>query len=276
MRILKIITAICVLGISACGGGGAESVAPVAALVTSKTAPPRTLPADGEIMAKVYNTSYQVPDDFFVDDRASTPVSYTAHHVKDVSLSYELCTNDHDEALEWEAADNSSRSVSGFFVGSTENDKYFEIVRELSFTDSIGNITDPTSPGFSRVFKCAYVNRDGVDRNLRNGYAGTLNVRPLSSNVFRTFSEYLWQFTFFWPASAKVLESFSSEQEDAYEHTLLLALATIQGTDQCDLIEVVDWVFSVDKNSGQITKKFNILFEFEARLANGVPEPCNR
>lgn len=275
MKILQIITAICVLGMASCGGGGAESVAPVAALVTSKTAPPRTLPADSEIMAKVYDTSYQVPDDFFVDDRASTPVSYTVHHVKDVSMSYELCTNDYNEALEWEAADNDSRAVSGFFVGSTENDKYFEFVRELSFTGGIGNISDPTSPSFSRVFKCSYVNRDGVDRNLRNGYAGTLNVRPLSSNAIATFAEYLWQFTFFWPASAKVLESFSSEQEDTYEHTLLLALATIQGTDQCDLIEVVDWVFSVDKNSRQITKKFNILFDFEARFADGVPELCN-
>ncbi|MCH7538446.1 MAG: hypothetical protein IIB74_06275 [Proteobacteria bacterium] len=50
---------------------------------------------------------------------------------------------------------------------------------------------------------------------------------------------------------------------------------TNQGTGRCDLIEVVDWVFSIAKGSGEITKKFNHLYQFEAQLVNGTAEKCS-
>jgi len=234
----------------------------------------RVIPPDNEILDKVYDNSYQVPDYFHVDVRANTPESYTLYHVKDATVSYELCTDNYDEALAWEAADNRIRAVTGNYVGSDENDRYFEFIRDLSFPDGIGNIADLTSPGFARVFKCSYVDRNTVDRNLRDGYAGTLNLMPLTEEAVRTFSEYMWQFTFFWPARKKVLETFSAEQNNAYQHTLLLAFITNQGTDKCDLIEVVDWVFIVDKSDGHITKEFNLLYEMEALSINGTPEIC--
>lgn len=226
------------------------------------------------VLAKVYDPSYSVPPGFFVDARADTPESHTLYHVKDVSVSYELCTDDYSQALEWEAQDNEQRQVNGYYVNSIETDKYFEVVRELSYPDSIGNVSGPTSPGFSRVFKCNYVNRDGVDRNLRNGFAGRLNVRPLSSAVVRDYAEYLWQFTFFWPARASVLESVASETAEAYEQTLVLGLATRRGTDQCDLVEVVNWTFSVRKDSGQVSKTFALQRSFEALVENGTPKLC--
>ena len=185
-----------------------------------------------------------------------------------------MCTDDYNEALTWEAADNDSRAVNGEYVGSYENDKYYEFIRELSYPDSFGNIPDPTSPGYARIFKCSYVNRDGVDRNLRDGYAGTLNQGRMSEDVIRIFSEYMWQYTFFWPARKKVLETFSAPEENSFKHTLLLAFASSQGTDRCDLIEVVDWVFTVDKSTGQISKDFNLLYQFEARLVDGIAEKC--
>ena len=221
-----------------------------------------------------YDNSYQVPEYFYVDERAGTPRSFSLYHVKDSSVSYELCTNDYYQALDWETADNDSRQVGGSFVDSHENDRYFEFIRELSFPDGAGNVTGVTSPGFARVFKCSYVDRNGVDRNLRDGYAGTLNLRPLEKQTLKTFTEYMWQFTFFWPAKKKILETFSMERENAYQHTLLLALLTNKGADKCDLIEVVDWVFTVDKASGGVTKDFNHLYTIEARLVDGAPEEC--
>ncbi len=234
----------------------------------------RILPSDSELLSAMYDINYQAPDNFYVDERASTSRSYTLYHVKDPSISYELCTDDYQQALAWETADNESRSVNGYYVDSYENDRYFEFIRELSFSDGIGNIVDLTSPGFARVFKCSYVNRDGVDRNLRDGYAGTLNFRPLTRESLQIYSEYMWQFTFFWPAQKKVLQSFSSEKSNGFDHTLVLAFRTNRGTEQCDLIEVVDWVFSVDKESGNLTKEFNLLFDLEAELINGVPTKC--
>lgn len=235
----------------------------------------RVLPSDSEILLAVYDNRYQTPDNFYVDEHANTTESYSLYHVKDPSVSYELCTDDYQQALAWEVSDNERRQVNGVYVDSYENDRYFEFVRELSSPDDIGNIGDLTSPGYSRVFKCSYVNRDGVDRNLRDGYAGTLNVRPLSKDVIRDFAEYMWQFTFFWPAQKTVLNSFSDDRIDTYQHTLVLGFITSQGYDRCDLIEVVDWVFTVDKNDGQVTKDFTRLYQFEAQLISGLPEKCS-
>ena len=72
-----------------------------------------------------------------------------------------------------------------------------------------------------------------------------------------------------------VLETFSTESASAYHHTLLLAFVTNRGADKCDLIEVVDWIFSVDKNDRRITKEFMPIYELEAQLdENGVPVKC--
>ena len=231
--------------------------------------------ADEEVMQRAYDVNYSAPDYFYVDERADTPGSFTIYHVKDESVSYELCTDSDAEALDWEADDNVNRAINGIFVELHQNERYFEIVRELDYSGSIGNITDPTSPGFSRVFKCSYVNRDGVDRTLRNGYAGTLNIRPLTSAVIRDYAEYLWQFTFFWPAQKTVLETYSEETPESLRHTLRLAFVTSQGFGRCDLVEVVDWVFAVDRSTGEVSKEFNLLYGFEAELVNGAPRRCD-
>ncbi len=113
-----------------------------------------------------------------------------------------------------------------------------------------------------------------MDRNLRNGYGGTLNIRPLSADIVREFAEYLWQFTFFETSQRKVLDSFSTERPDVYDHTLLLAFVINQGFGQCDRVEVVDWVFSADKSTGEVTRDFRFLFSIEAQLVDGNPEQC--
>ncbi len=268
MKTWQTIFALCFIGLSACRNTDAGDAA--ADRVTTAMA---TLSED-ELLAKVYDNSYQVPDNFYIDERANTPRSYTVYHVKDVSVSYELCTDDYGQALAWEALDSESRAVNGDFVGSYENDRYFEFIRELSYPDSVGNISDPTSPGFARVFKCSYVNRDGVDRTRRDGYAGILNMGPLTPDVVATYTEYMWQFTFFWPARKKVLEAYSAENNNGYQHTLALAFLTNQGVDKCDLIEIVDWVFTVDRNTGQITKDFRLVYQMEAQLLDGTPTRC--
>lgn len=268
MKATRAFLVLFLLGISACRSDGSGEEA------SNNAAQVRVFPPTEEVLVKVYDGLYQTPDYFFIDERADTPRSYTVYHVKDGSMSYELCTNDYYRALEWETADHDSREVNGHYVGSYENDRYFEFIRELSYPSSVGNIGDPTSPGFARVFKCSYLNRDGVDRNIRNGYAGTLNLKAPSKEAIRTFTEYMWQFTFFWPAEKKVLETFSTETETAFQHTLVLVFATKQGMGQCDLIEVVDWVFSVNKDNSKMTKEFKHLYDMQAQLVNSVRKKC--
>jgi len=233
------------------------------------------LPSNEQIISAVYDAEYTVPDGFFIDERVATSGSYTVHHVRDVSATYELCSDEFDQALEWEAADNESRAVSGVFVGTYENEKYFEFVRELAYTNDIGAVEEPTSPGFARVFKCSAIDREGVYANGMDGYAGILNIRPLTAGVLREVVEYLWQFTFFGTSRPKVLDSYASDRPDAFEHTLLVAFVFKQGYGQCDRIEVFEWIHSAAKESGNLRRTFDFLFALEAIRDAGVPRECD-
>ncbi len=256
--------------LSACGGGGsADTPAPPANSAAIQSAP--TLPSDLDIIAKLYDPNYSVPDGFFVDDRAGTAQSYTVHHVLHPSGAWERCTDDFEEALAWEDEDNSSRSVSGYYVGAIENDRYFEFIRELSYDNDVGNIGDPTSPGYARVFKCSHLSRDNVDRSALSGYAGTLNVRPVDADAVAGFAEYFWQFSFFPQRHRKVLDTWSN----GVEHTLLLGFASTQGTGQCDLIELVEWTFTADTVSGRVDGDFRLVRSFSAELVDGSPRLCD-
>ena len=262
--------------INGCGGGGAatEEAKPPVASEPQSADPVYVLPADEDIAAKVYNPDYSVPNDFFVDERASSGSSYTVYHVMDESGSYERCTDSFETAQAWEESDNSARAVQGYYVGAYENDRYFEFIRELAYDNDIGNVGEPTSPGYARIFKCANTSRDGVDRSELNGYAGRLNVTPRSASDVRVFAEYLWQFTFFPYRHKKVLDSFAASSPNSHEQTLVLAFAINQGTGRCDRIEVVNWVFNADRARGEVSQSFDVIHTFEARLDNGSPELC--
>lgn len=271
MKRLKALVALCCCALAACQGGGGTD-APV---VSASVAGARPFPSDAEILSKAYDPLFQVPENFLIDERAGMSQSISLHHVKNDSGDYELCTDDFSQALAWETTDNENAAVQGAFTGSIETSRYFEFIRELSSNTAIDNIAAPTSPGFARVFKCTFVNRDGVNRHSRNGDAGTLNTAALSIATIQYFTEYMWQFTFFWPATKTVLETFSAETAVAYQHTLLLAFLTNRGTDSCDLVEVVNWTFSVDKISGRMIKNFMPVYDLEARLDNtGTPVVC--
>lgn len=259
---------------AACGGSG-NTGSDNPALPSGAADAASTLPSDAEIIGMVYDNSYSVPTGFYVDERADTDRSFTLHHVLDNSGSFELCTDDYAEAYAWEAADNASRAVQGFFVESVETERYFEFARELSYDADIGNIDDITSPGFARVFKCSHTDRTGVDRNLLDGYAGRLNSQPMDAGSVRVFAEYLWQFAFFPNARRKVIGSVASAAGDTFEHTLQLAFASGQGIGECDRIEVAEWRFSADRDTGEVHRAFQTVRVFEAVLQSGTPVLCN-
>ncbi len=262
------------LALNACGGGSTDTTKPAAGPELQSPAPAYVLPADSEIAARVYDADYTVPEGFFVDARAGTGVSYTVHHVMDTSGSFELCTDDFATAEAWEAADNASRSVGGYFVGAVETARYYEFIRELAYTDDVGNVGSPTSPGYARVFKCSNTNRDGVDRSSLDGFGGMLNVTPRNPESVRVFAEYLWQFTFFPYRHRKVLDSVGHSTASTLDHSLVLGFAVNQGDGRCDRIEVVDWTFSVNRDSGRIEQGFDVVHRFEARFEAGSPALC--
>lgn len=258
-----------------CGGSSSSEEA---AVTHSAPAPviTKAMPSNDDIISKAYDPDYFVPDNFFVDERAATETrSYTVHHVLDVSRSYEVCTDDMVQATEWEDADNAARAVSGPLVAIHETDRYFEFVRELAYDDDVGNVSDPTSPGYGRVFKCNHTNRSGVDRNLLDGYSGVRNAQPMTSSELKDFTEYLWQFRFFNVKRKVVIDSYGETVQGNQVHTLLLALVHSQGPENCDRVEVVEWQFSTDGQSGQVSRSFETEREFEAEIVAGVPSICS-
>lgn len=273
MRISKFLW-IPLLSVAAACGGSGSSASAVAESTIGAASQNDAMLTDSQIIALVYDNHYSVPAGFYVDERAQTDRSFTIHHVLDNSDSYEVCTDDYAEALAWEEADNASRSVQGYFVESYENERYFEFARELSYNSDVGNIDDITSPGFGRVFKCSNTSRDGVDRMLLSGFAGTLNAHPLDADSVRVFSEYLWQFTFFPNSRKKVIGMRAAETPGELQHVLELAFATNQGSGNCDLIEIVDWRFSANRQSGAVEHHFEITRTFEARLDTAGPVLC--
>lgn len=259
---------------AACGGSGAASEK--TATHSSPASAPVALPDDTEILSKAYDPAYDVPPGFFVDERAETTTrSYTVHHVLDDSNSYERCTNDLVVAQQWEQDDNAARAVNGYFVTSIENDRYFEFVRELDYTQDVGSVSDPTSPGYARVFKCDYADRSGVDRNLLDGYSGRLMASPASAAALQEFTEYMWQFRFFNVSRKAVIASYGESAADGLTHTLLLALVHNQGTGRCDRVDVVEWRFSFDETAREMRREFHTARSFEAELRDGIPQFCD-
>ncbi len=272
MRTAALLTISLSAFLASCGGGGStEAPAPPAGVPVTQSAP--ALPSDLDVISKLYDPSFSVPADFFVDERAGTAQSYTVHHVLNPTGAWERCTDDFEQAAAWEAEDNASRSVTGFYVGSIENERYFEFIRDLEYNDDVGNIGDPTSPGYARVFKCSHLSRENVDRAALSGYAGTLNTRPVNADAVAGFAEYFWQFSFFPQRYRKVLDTWSGP--DGAEHTLLLGFASTQGTGQCDLVEVVEWVFTADAVTGRVDGDFSLVRSFRAELVDGTPRLCD-
>ena len=275
MRTTKLaLLPILVIAVSCGGSGGSDVPAPLEATPAAPSAT-KTLPSNEIIMSRAYDPGYNVPANFFVDDRASETRSYTVHHVLDISRSYEVCSDDVVEATDWEQADNASRAVSGPLVAIHETDRYYEFVRELSYDDDVGNVGEPTSPGFGRVFKCSHTNRSGVDRNLLDGYSGIRNADPMTAGEIRDFTEYLWQFRFFNVKHKVVIDSYGEDAQGGQAHTLLLALVHSQGANNCDRVELIEWQFMADTLSGEVTRTFEVVREFEAEIVGGVPSICS-
>ena len=271
--ILRLSTLIAAGTLSACSGGGAAGQDGTGS--QSESLSPVSDSLHQDVITKVYDPDYSVPSDFFVDERAGTAGSYTAYHVKDSSISFELCTDDYYEALDWESSDNAGRAVNGVFVDAHENERYFEFIRELQYSSDVGNIQGETTLGFARVFKCSSINRNGVDRNLRDGFGGTLNDQPLTAAAVREFTEYLWQFEFFTASAHKVLDTYTTETDRAIGHTLRIAFLYNQGADRCDRIEVVDWRFSADRVTGDISRSFSLLYGMETEWVDGAARQCD-
>lgn len=250
----------------ACAGCNEQSPSPPAA--QSQTSTPSAQPGNDAILGKVYAAHVSVPVGFYRERDLYPGQSYTLRHLRTVDLdssqtpASELCTDDMVQALTW--SDQVMANPTVLITTVEERDGWYEIVRQGQ--------NDLTR---HRVFKCAYLNRDGVNPAATAGPAGKLGRLTEPSATLRELSEYLWQFSLYSNPGAAVLASVGATETGGWTHTLELAVLTTGAgqTSGCDLVQRIDWQHHLDP-AGILTTSREIQSEFEARLTPSGPQTC--
>lgn len=260
----RLVPILCAL--SVCAGCNEQS--PATSVEQATTPSTIDLSTNDGILGKVYAPQVSVPDDFYREQELFPGQFYTLRHLRTVDLdrtqtpASELCSDDMMQALSW--SDQVMPDPAVQITTVEERDQWYEIVRQGQ--------TDLTR---HRVFKCAYLNRDGVNPAADAGPAGKLGSLIDPSATLRELSEYLWQFSVYSNPGTAVLESIGTTQSGGWTHTLELAVLTVGAgqTPGCDLVQRIDWQHHLDPE-GVLTTSRVIQSAFEARLAPGGPQTC--
>jgi hypothetical protein len=272
--------------VSACGGGGESSdsssqaaSAPAPQSASPAPAAPNSgvtnaqLPSQLEIAELLYSDRQRTPAGFLQALAAPAQGYVATVHLKNVAGAdlaqplHELCTDDWNEALEWSNQAAARNADLGGLVENNTTASYFEFVRVSR--------TSPDAVTRQRVFRCQYVDRQGVDLREGEGYAGMLNADAVDARTLRDLSEYLWGFTTYNNFGHVVLQSAGSERTGGLEHTLTMARLTRGTQGACDDVEVFTWRHSFDLATTSVTLEVDTVSSFRARSIGAHVQTCN-
>jgi hypothetical protein len=271
------------LGLAACGGGG--SAAPASSAPQNVTAPPASSPApvpastsaaDLALATRLYKGDERTPAGFDVEARPPSVLgTLSTRHLKNTdfatgpqaaSPSYEMCTNDMAQAIEWsELVANWNGQYSDLVEVKSDAQK-FEVIRVPR--------ADVTAMLRHRVFKCDYVDRSGSDLRADTGAAGAMNQRPLTADELEALSEYLWQFTMFNNADYAVESSTRSASASQLMHTIRLGQLVRGANGACDTVQISDWTHTMSSTDGALTRSLTSMRSFQVKNTGGAIESC--
>jgi hypothetical protein len=251
----------------ACGGGATADRQPQAS---------RSVPqSDTEIADLLYTDRERTPPGFYTE--APPASSYTAtFHIRNSDIAalaspsdptFELCTDDWNEALRWSETVATAAAVYSDLVATDSNEHYYEFVRVPRST-ALG-------PEQMRVYRCAFVDRAGADLRRTTGDAGHLNTRPIADSDLQWIVEYLWRFSRYNNVDNIVLKSAAVADAGSPTHELTLAqLTRSAGGAGCDRVRVFAWRYQADAASGLLTSELTDLWQFDARNESGTTRLC--
>ena len=273
--------------LAACGGGGGAASAPASGSSPQPASVPSPPPVvnnppapvgDGDLTlaARLYKGDARTPAGFDLEARPSNVVgTLSTRHLKNtdlatgnqaISRTYEVCTNDMAEAVEWSERQATWQGQYSDLVEVNGDDHMFEVVRVPR--------ADVTAMLRHRVFRCDYLDRSDTDLRSDVGAAGSMNQRPLTAGELEKLAEYLWQFTLFNNSDYAVESSTSSASGNTITQTIRLGQIERGSNGACDTVRVSDWVHSMDAVNGAITRSLTAVRSFKVKSTSAGAETC--
>lgn len=272
------------LALVACGGGGGGSSAPAAAgpqpasvpPPAATTPPPSTNSADLVLAERLYKGDARTPAGFDVESRPANVLgTLSTRHLKNTDFatgpqalgsSYEVCTNDMAQALDWSERLASWQGQYSDLVEIRSDARFFEVVRVPR--------ADVTAMIRHRVFRCDYLDRTNTDLRAEAGAAGSMNQRPLTTVELERLTEYLWQFTMFNNSDFAVESSSTSQSGGSLVQTIRLGRLVRGAAGSCDTVEISDWTHTMNAADGSLSRALTPVRSFKVRGGSAGTEAC--
>jgi hypothetical protein len=275
--------------LTACGGGGGSSggspapasSGPQPASVSTPPAPVAPAPApvnaaDLTLADRLYAGTQRTPQGFDVEARPSNVSGTLAtRHLKNTDLasgpqamgpSYEMCTNDLAQAIEWSEKQATWQGQYSDLAEVGNDARYFELVRVPR--------ADVTAMIRHRIFRCDYLDRAGSDLRSDSGSAGAMNQRPLTAVELEKLGEYLWQFTMFNNSDYAVESSSTSLASGQLVHTIRMGQLVRGAAGSCDTVQVSDWSHTMSATDGTLTRSLTPVRSYKVKSTGSGVESC--
>jgi hypothetical protein len=273
--------------LTACGGGGggsaggspAPSSSQQPAAVTPSPAVPAPAPvntADLDLAERLYAGTARTPEGFDVESRPSNVTGTLAtRHLKNTDLatgpqamgaSYEMCTNDLAQAIEWSEKQATWQGQYSDLAEVGNDARYFELVRVPR--------ADVTAMIRHRIFRCDYLDRAGSDLRSDSGAAGAMNQRPLTAVELEKLAEYLWQFTMFNNSDYAVESSSTVVNGNQLVQTIRMGQLVRGSAGTCDTVLVSDWTHTMSTIDGSLSRALSETRSFKVKGNSSGVESC--
>ena len=282
MNSRSLLVLLSVTALTACGGGGGSASSPANSQPPSLP-PPVTIEAptsaaDLSLADRLYKGDARTPAGFDLETRPSNVTGMiSTRHLRNTDLAtgpqamsatYEVCTNDMAQAMDWSERQATWHGQYSDLVEIRSDARLFEVVRVPR--------ADVTAMIRHRVFRCDYLDRAGSDLRSDSGAAGLMNQRPLNAAELEKLAEYLWQFTVFNNSDYAVQSSATSTSGNFIVQTIRMGQLIRGASGGCDTVQVIDWTHTLNTADGSLTRALSEVRSFSVRSAAGSVESCAR
>jgi len=281
----KLLVVLCASTLAACGGGGSGGTAAPAAVNSQPasaqaapvvSAPPSTAAADLTLASRLYKGDERTPAGFDVEARPASVVgTLSTRHLKNtdfatgpqgISTTYEVCTNDMAQAIDWSEHQATWQGQYSDLVEVRSDTHIFEVVRVPR--------ADVTAMIRHRVFRCDYLDRSNTDLRVDVGAAGSMNQRPLTADELEKLSAYLWQFTMFNNSDYVVESSTRSSNGGTLVQTIRMGQLVRGTASGCDTVQLSDWTHTMNAVDGTLTRSLSNVRSYQVKSTPAGVTSC--